>query len=107
MLRVVFMGTAPFAVPCLHAVAAAGHKVLAVVSQPDRPHGRGMKLQPTPVKAAARELGLPVLQPEKASQPEFIDQLRALAPHVLVVVAYGQILRPAVLDIPILGAVNV
>jgi methionyl-tRNA formyltransferase len=107
MLRVVFMGTAPFAVPCLQAVAAAGHEILSVVSQPDRPHGRGMKLQPTPVKAAALDLGLPVLQPEKASQPEFIDQLRELAPQVLVVVAYGQILRPAVLEIPPLGAINV
>lgn len=107
MLRVIFMGTAPFAVPCLQAVESAGHQILAVVSQPDRPHGRGMKLQPTPVKAAASDLGLAVLQPEKASQPEFIDQLREFSPQVLVVVAYGQILRPAVLEIPPLGAINV
>jgi methionyl-tRNA formyltransferase len=107
MLNVVFMGTAPFAVPCLQATVAAGHRVLAVVSQPDRPKGRKMQLQPTPVKAAALEYGLPVLQPEKASQPEFIEELRRLAPDLIVVVAYGQILRPAVLEIPPLGCINV
>lgn len=107
MLRTVFMGTAPFAVPCLRAMVEAGHRVLAVVSQPDRPTGRGMKLQPTAVKAAALEYGLPVLQPEKASQPEFIQSLRDLAPEAIVVVAYGQILRQALLDIPPLGCINV
>jgi methionyl-tRNA formyltransferase len=107
MLNLVFMGTAPFAVPCLAALLDAGHRVSAVVSQPDRPRGRGMKLQPSAVKALALERGLPVLQPEKASQPEFIEELRRLAPQVLVVVAYGQILRPAVLEIPPLGCINV
>jgi methionyl-tRNA formyltransferase len=107
MLDLVFMGTAPFAVPCLRALVQAGHRVKSVVSQPDRVRGRGMQLQPTPVKTAALELGLPVLQPEKASRPEFIDELRALAPQLIVVVAYGQILRPAVLEIPPLGCVNV
>jgi methionyl-tRNA formyltransferase len=107
VLDLVFMGTAPFAVPCLEAVVRAGHRVAAVVSQPDRPRGRGMTLHPSAVKAAALELGLPVLQPEKASQPEFIDQLRALAPQAIVVVAYGQILRPAVLELPPLGCLNV
>lgn len=101
------MGTAAFAVPCLEALTRAGHRVQAVVTQPDRPHGRGMKLQPSPVKAAALGLGLPVLQPEKASAPEFVDHLRVLAPRLIVVVAYGQILRPAVLEIPPLGCVNV
>lgn len=107
MLRTVFMGTASFAVPCLRAMVDAGHQVAAVVSQPDRPHGRGMKLQPPPVKAAALECGLPVLQPQKASDPEFVEHLRALEPQAIVVVAYGQILRQAVLDIPPLGCVNV
>lgn len=101
------MGTADFAVPCLRAVVEAGHAVAAVVSQPDRPRGRGMALRPSPVKAAALELGLPVLQPEKASQPEFIQALRELAPEAIVVVAYGQILRPAVLEIPPRGCINV
>lgn len=107
MLNVVFMGTAPFAVPCLHAVLDAGHRVLAVVSQPDRPRGRGMKLQPSAVKSAALERRLPVLQPEKASDPAFVEELRRLEPQVIVVVAYGQILRQAVLDIPPLGCINV
>jgi methionyl-tRNA formyltransferase len=107
MLNTVFMGTAAFAVPCLHAAHAAGHRVAAVVSQPDRPRGRGMALQPSPVKAAALELGLPVLQPEKASAPEFGHQLRDLEPQAIVVVAYGQILKPSVLDVPPLGCVNV
>lgn len=107
MLNLVFMGTAPFAVPCLRSLLDAGHHVSAVVSQPDRPRGRGMKLQPSAVKELAVERGLPVLQPEKASQPEFIEELRRLAPQVMVVVAYGQILRPAVLEIPPLGCINV
>jgi len=107
MLDLVFMGTAEFAAPCLRAVVQAGHRVLAVVSQPDRPRGRGMKLHPSPVKAAALDVGLEVLQPEKASQPEFVERLRELSPQVLVVVAYGQILRPAVLEVPPLGAINV
>jgi methionyl-tRNA formyltransferase len=107
MLNLVFMGTAQFAVPCLRAVLAAGPEVPAVVTQPDRPHGRGMKLRPSPVKVAALEAGLDVLQPEKASHPEFVEHLRRLSPGVIVVVAYGQILRPAVLDIPPLGCINV
>lgn len=107
MLDLVFMGTAPFAVPCLEALLDAGHRVAAVVSQPDRPHGRGMKLQPSAVKAAALARGLPVLQPERASRPEFVDQLEHLRPDALIVVAYGQILRTAVLEIPSLGCVNV
>jgi len=106
-VKVVFMGTAAFAVPCLRVLRDQGHEVLAVVTQPDRPAGRGQGTRPSPVKALAIEQGLPVLQPEKASQPEFIDELRALSPQVIVVVAYGQILRPAVLDIPPLGCVNV
>jgi methionyl-tRNA formyltransferase len=101
------MGTAAFAVPSLQALLDAGHSVLAVVTQPDRPAGRGQGLRPSPVKALAVEPGLTVLQPEKASQPEFVETLRALAPEAIVVVAYGQILRPAVLEIPPLGCINV
>lgn len=101
------MGTAPFAVPCLKALAASGREVAAVVTQPDRPTGRGLKLQASAVKLAAVELGLPVLQPERASHPDFAEQLRALAPERIVVVAYGQILKPHVLDIPPGGCVNV
>lgn len=101
------MGTAAFAVPSLRALLDAGHLVLAVVTQPDRPAGRGQGVRVSPIKSLALEADLPVLQPEKASQPEFVETLRALAPEAIVVVAYGQILRPAVLDLPPLGCINV
>jgi methionyl-tRNA formyltransferase len=106
-MRIVFMGTAAFAVPSLKALGEAGHQVLAVVTQPDRPAGRGQGTRISSVKAVAAEGGLPVLQPEKASQPEFVQELKALSPEVIVVVAYGQILRPTVLEIPPLGCINV
>lgn len=107
MLDLVFMGTAEFATASLQTVVAAGHRVRAVVTQPDRPRGRGMQLHPSPVKVTAVELGLPVLQPEKASEAEFVAELRTLAPQAIVVVAYGQILRSTVLEIPPLGCLNV
>jgi methionyl-tRNA formyltransferase len=78
-----------------------------VVTQPDRPAGRGMKLTPSPVKVAAEELGLPVYQPERIRDPEAVERLRALAPDFLVVVAYGQILPAPVLEVPRMAAVNV
>ena len=101
------MGTAAFAVPSLDALIAAHHAIPAVVTQPDRPHGRGLALRPSPVKERALHHGLPVLQPEKARDPEFIAQLAGIAPELIVVVAYGQILRPQVLALPPLGCVNV
>lgn len=101
------MGTAAFAVPSVQALLDAGHELVAVVTQPDRPQGRGLSPRPSPVKAWAVAAGLPVLQPEKASAPTFVEELRALAPQLIVVVAYGQILKPAVLDLPPLGCVNV
>jgi methionyl-tRNA formyltransferase len=107
MARILFMGTAPFAVPSIAALAAAGHELIGAVCQPDRPHGRGSQVRPGAVKAAASELGVPVMQPEKASDPAFISQVRDAAPDVIAVVAYGQILRPALLDIPPLGSINV
>jgi methionyl-tRNA formyltransferase len=94
-------------VPSLQAVHSAGHEILLVVTQPDRPAGRGMKLTPPPVKIAAQELGLPVFQPERIRDDEAVERLRALAPDVLIVVAYGQIIPRSVLDIPRLGAINV
>lgn len=106
-MRLVFMGTAPFAVPCLRALVSSGNEVAAVVTQPDRPRGRGMALQPSAVKVAAAEHGLAVIQPERASEPAFIAGLRELRPECVVVVAYGQILRPALLEIPPLGCINV
>jgi methionyl-tRNA formyltransferase len=105
-LRIVFMGSPEFAVPTLRVVAAV-EEVIAVVTQPDKPAGRGQKLVEPAVKRYALERGLPVLQPARARDPGFIEELRALAPDVAVVVAYGKILPQAVLDIPRLGCLNV
>jgi methionyl-tRNA formyltransferase len=106
-LRVVFMGTPDFAVPCLDRLVAYGHEVAAVITQPDRPKGRGHKLAASPVKEAAMGYGLTVLQPEKIRTPEFLAALTELAPTVIVVVAFGQFLPKAMLDLPRLGCINV
>jgi methionyl-tRNA formyltransferase len=105
-LKVVFMGTPEFAVGALDAVARQ-HDIVAVYTQPDRPVGRGMELKAPPVKRRALELGLPVFQPEKLSLPGEWERLQAFAPDVIVVVAYGQILRQNILDLPRLGCVNI
>ncbi len=107
MSRLVFMGSAEVAVPSLHALHEAGHSLVGVVTQPDRPRGRGGRLAVTPVCEAALPLGLTVLKPEKASDPGFINHVCGLAPELIAVVAYGQILRPALLEVPPLGCVNV
>jgi methionyl-tRNA formyltransferase len=108
MVKAVFFGTAEIACPSLEALAESGFaKVAAVVSQPDRPKGRDLKLQPTPVKALALKLEIPVLQPERARNEGFLAELRALTPDVIVVMAYGQILPPALLEIPPHGCVNI
>ncbi len=106
VIRIIFMGSPDFAVPSLEALAA-GYLVVGVVSQPDRPAGRGRELVPPPVKQAALRLGLPVIQPERLRQPEALEQLHAWAPDVIVVAAFGQILKPAVLDLPPFGCINV
>ena len=107
-LRVVFMGTAELACASLQALTRQpGIKVLAAVTQPDRPKGRDLKLQPSPVKALALQLGLPVLQPERARHEAFIEELKRLSPDLIVVAAYGQILPPAILDLPRFGCLNV
>jgi methionyl-tRNA formyltransferase len=105
-VKLVFMGTPAFAAPTLKRLMATHHHVAAVVTQPDRPQGRGMELSPPPIKTLALELELPVLQPEKASSDAFIEKIRALAPQAAVVVAYGQILKRDFLDVPPLGCVN-
>jgi len=105
-MRIVFAGTAEFAVPAFEAVAASRHDLAAVVTQPDRPAGRHRRAEPGPVKRAALDRGLDVLQPERIAANESRQALADLAPDALVVVAYGQILRRAVLDIPRLGAFN-
>jgi methionyl-tRNA formyltransferase len=105
-LRAVFMGTAPFALPTLRSLADT-EEVIAVITQPDRPRGRGREVTPPPAKGLAFDLGLQVLQPERVKEPYFIAQLAELRPDVIVVAAFGQILPPAVLDLPRLGCVNV
>ena len=106
-MKLVFMGTPAFAVPSLEALVAAGHQVLAVYSQPDRPKGRGQSQEMPAVKQAALKLSLPVYQPERIRHAQAIEQLRSLAPEVIIVVAYGQIIPKAILDIPPLGIINV
>ena len=107
-LKVVFMGTADLACSSLRSLLAwSGCQVVAVVSQPDKPKGRDLQLVPTPVKQVAQAAGIAVLQPARARLPEFLDQLRQLAPDLIVVAAYGQILPQALLDIPRLGCLNV
>ncbi len=105
-LKVIFMGTPEFAVPSLAALADKT-EIICVVTQPDRPKGRGHKLQPTPVKVFAEENNLRVIQPLKVKAPEVVAQLAELKPDLIVVVAFGQILSQAILDIPRLGCINV
>jgi methionyl-tRNA formyltransferase len=104
--RVVFMGSPEFALPSLRALTA-NYEVVGVVTQPDRPAGRGKQLTTPSVKLLATELGLPIIQPRRLREPEAIQQLRAWAPDVIVVAAFGQILRPEVLDLPLHGSINV
>lgn len=106
-LRVVFMGSPAFAVPSLLRLLADGHRVECVVTQPDRPAGRGRDLRPPPVKLAAEGRGLSCLQPEKLSDPGVLGTLAAARPDVIVVVAFGQFLPRAVRELPPLACVNV
>lgn len=107
-LRIVFMGTPDIACPTLQALAASPDcQVVGVVAQPDKPRGRDLKLQPPPVKELALRLGLPVLQPERARHEAFLAELRELRPDLIAVLAYGQILPQALLDLPRLGCLNV
>jgi methionyl-tRNA formyltransferase len=105
-LRIVFMGSPDFAVPVLNALAAR-YPVIGVVTQPNRPAGRGRTLNPPAVKAAALRLGIPIIQPEKLRLPEAMSQLQDWDPDLIVVAAFGQILRSAVLDLPRFGCINV
>jgi methionyl-tRNA formyltransferase len=105
--RIIFMGTPQFACPTLSTLIERGEQVVAVVTQPDRPKGRGQQTLPPPVKVLAEEHGIPVLQPVKVRHPDAIEQIRALEPDLIVVVAFGQILPKALLEIPRLGCVNV
>ena len=106
-MRLVFLGTPDFAVPTLNAIVAAGHQVIEVVTQPDRPKGRRQELTPSPVKAAALAHGFTVWQPERVRHADSVEHLRALAPDAMVVVGYGQIIPQSVIDIAPLGIINV
>jgi methionyl-tRNA formyltransferase len=99
-MRTIFLGTPEFAVPSLRALASAGHEIAAVFTQPDRPKGRGNLLAESPVKQTACELGAPIHQPERIRRPENIALLKELAPDIMVVVGYGQIIPQAIIDIP-------
>ncbi len=106
-MRIVFWGTPDFALTVLGALLEGGRDVVGVITQPDRPAGRGRKLQPPPVKSVAAEAGVPVLQPEKPHGEEFMREFAGLEPDVSVVAAYGQILKAEVLELPRLGSFNV
>ena len=106
-MRIVFMGTPDFSVPALKALVEAGHQVIAVVTQPDKPRGRGKEVQMTPVKIQAMEYGIPVYQPAKVREASFVEVLKGLEADVYVVIAFGQILPKAVLELPKYGCINI
>jgi methionyl-tRNA formyltransferase len=106
-VRILFWGTPDFAVPSLRALLEEGHEVVGVVTQPDRPAGRGRRMRASAVREVALEEGLVVLTPDVPRGDAFLDAVRKLGPEISVVVAYGHILRPEVLDLPPLGSVNV
>lgn len=106
-MRIIFMGTPEFACPTLKTLIDRGEQVIAVVTQPDRPKGRGQQTLPPPVKVLAEQHGIPVMQPVKVRHPDAIEEIRALNPDLIVVVAFGQILPKALLDIPKHGCINV
>jgi methionyl-tRNA formyltransferase len=106
-MRVVFLGTPAFAAPSLKALAAGGHEMAAVFTQPDRPKGRGGELAESAVKTVATQLGIPVYQPERIRRAESIELLRELGPDIMVVVGYGQIIPQAIIDLPRHGILNV
>ena len=106
-MKIVFMGTPDIAVPCLQKIIDEKYEILGVVTQPDKPKGRGKKLGMSPVKELVIENNIPVYQPVKARDKEFIDKIKSLNPDVIVVVAFGQILPKEILEIPKLGCINV
>ena len=105
-MRLVFAGTPEAAVPSLDALAASEHDIVAVITRPDAPSGRGRRLAPSPVRRRAEELGIPVWTPARLRDPDFLEQLAAARPEVCPVVAYGNLVPPAALEIPVHGWVN-
>lgn len=106
-MKIVFMGTPDFSVNALENIVKAGHDVVGVITQPDKPKGRGGKMQYTPVKEKALELGLDVYQPQRVKETEFIEKLKEMNLDAIVVIAFGQILPKAILDMPKYGCINV
>ncbi len=106
-VRIIFMGTPEFAVPSLERLIQDGYHVVCVITQPDRPKGRGRKLKPPPVKEVALKHGIAVIQPEDLTDEELLSSLKQKKPELIVVVAYGQILPKEILELPKLGAINV
>lgn len=106
-MKIVYMGTPDFSVGALRALVENGYQVCAVVTQPDKPKGRGKTLVPTPVKEEALKYGLLVLQPQKVREPEFMETMRELAPDLIVVAAFGQIIPKELLELPPLGCINI
>lgn len=107
-MKIVFMGTPDFSVPSLLALIKAGHEVAGVVTQPDKPKGRGKEMQMTPVKAAALEHDIPVFQPERVkNNSEFFEKMKEIAPDAIVVIAFGQILPREILELPKYGCINI
>lgn len=106
-MRIIFMGTPDFSVPTLESLIASRHEIIAVVTQPDKPKGRGKEVQMTPVKETALQHGIPVYQPVRAREASFVEEMRSLAPDVMVVIAFGQILSKELLEVPGLGCVNI
>lgn len=106
-MRIVFMGTPDFSVPVLDALIEAGHEIAGVVTQPDKPKGRGKEMQKTPVKVCAQKYGIPVFQPVKVKEPEAVETLRSYEADIFVVAAFGQILSEKILAMPKYGCVNI
>lgn len=106
-MKIVYMGTPDFAVPALAALVDAGYEVAGVVTQPDKPKGRGKTLVPTPVKEEALKHGIPVYQPRKVREPEFVETLKEMEPDIIIVAAFGQIIPKEILDMPKFGCINI
>ncbi len=106
-MKIIYMGTPDFAVAPLAALAENGYEVEAVITQPDKPKGRGKTMMPTPVKEEALKHGIPVLQPVKVRDSEFVEELKNLAPDIIIVAAFGQIIPKSILDMPRFGCINI
>ena len=106
-MNIVYMGTPDFAVQPLRALAEAGYQMTGVVTQPDKPKGRGKTMMPTPVKEEALKHGFPVYQPAKVRDAEFVEMLKSLNPDIIVVAAFGQLIPKSILELPKFGCINI